>query len=279
VVVKADGLASGKGVFVCSTDQEAQFAIKQILENRVFGNSGNKIVVEDKLEGNEASCIFLCDGETSLDFGTAVDHKRAYDGDRGPNTGGMGAYSPAPDIREEEYRNLKEKIVEPVVKATGFRGFLFLGLMFDEKNRPFVLEFNVRLGDPEAQAILPRLDCDLISILSDTVYGAKSFREIGELEWNNEWSCTVAMCSEGYPEKPVTGDQIKGIEAAEAVPAVRVFHSGTVLRGDSFFTSGGRVLAITGLGNSLHEASHQAYSAVSLISWRGERHRRDIALS
>ncbi len=274
VVVKADGLAAGKGVFVCSSMAEAETAIRHILENKAFGTAGDKIVVEEKLRGREASFLFLTDGETSVDFGTAVDHKRAFDGDKGPNTGGMGAFSPASEIMSEHSHLIKERIVNPVVKFSGFRGFLYVGLMFDESDSPMVLEFNARLGDPEAQVILPRLETDLL----DVVLGANVGQLRGvAMKWNAWNSCTVVMCSEDYPQHPKIGDPINGIPDAMAMKNVIVFHSGTVARDSSVFTNGGRVLSVTGLGATKQDAAKKAYEGVSLISWRGERHRSDIA--
>ena len=275
VVVKADGLASGKGVFVCSSPKEAQSAIEQILEKKVFGKSGEKIVIEDKLNGREASYMFLCDGRKAIDFSSAVDHKRALDGDKGSNTGGMGAFSPAPKLDERHHEIIKEKVANPVVKFSGFKGFLFVGLMIDEKGNPSVLEFNARLGDPETQAILPRLRSDIL----DTLLNLEQGTPLPNLEWDQTYSCTVVMCSEGYPEHPKIGDEIFGIESASTLDDVIVFHSGTVKKDNSYYTNGGRVLSVTGIGDSPKLAAKNAYSAVSLITWRGERHRSDIASS
>jgi phosphoribosylamine---glycine ligase len=274
VVVKVDGLAAGKGVFVCSSMSEAEVSIRLVLDKKAFGKAGDRIIVEKKLQGEEASFLFLCDGKSALDFGTAVDHKRAFDGDRGPNTGGMGAYSPALGMLADQVAVIRNLIVNPVVKFSGFCGFLYVGLMFDDTNSPKVLEFNARLGDPEAQAILPRLDSDLLPVLTGT---RKEGIGATDLSWKDFSSCTVVMCSEGYPENPKIGDAIKGIPEAEAVPDVIVFHSGTLARNSSLFTNGGRVLSVTGLGSTKEAAAKKAYEGVSLISWRGERHRMDIA--
>lgn len=277
VVVKADGLASGKGVFVCSSVDEAARAIRLVLEKKAFGSSGDKIVVEDKIQGREASYMFICDGKNAQSFSDGVDHKRALDGDKGPNTGGMGAFSPAPKLPSDIQQSLKENIVNPVLDYTGFRGFLFVGLMFDERNRPFVLEFNARLGDPEAQAILPRLDSGLLEIMQPCVQNRGGLSEIPGLKWSKDKSCTVVMCSEGYPEQPRVGDQIFGLDKATSQKDVLVFHSGTVQKSNGYYTNGGRVLAVTGLGESIGEARNRAYEAVRFISWRGERHRTDIS--
>ena len=273
VVVKADGLAAGKGVFVCSSMDEAETAIRSILEKKIFGRSGEKIVIEKKLRGREASFLFLSDGRRTVDFGTAVDHKRVFDGDKGPNTGGMGAFSPAPLIMVDQLGQIRERIVQPVIQHTGFRGFLYVGLMFDKAYSPQVLEFNVRLGDPEAQVILPRLETDLVGML--TCVSDKGADGL-ELDWGVASSCGVVMCSEGYPEHPRTGDLINGISDASATNDLLVFHSGTSAEDGSFFTNGGRVLTVTGVGSSRGEAAKRAYEGVSLISWRGEHHRADI---
>jgi len=275
VVVKADGLASGKGVFVCSNPDQAERAIRLILEKRIFGNAGNQVIIEERLPGREESFMAICDGKKGIPFGTAVDQKRALDGEEGTNNGGMGAYSPAPKIISDQERFLREKILNLTVENSRFRGFLYLGLMFDEKNSPKVLEFNARLGDPEAQAILPRLETDLLTLLYDDESEGK-MADV-ELKWSPDYSCTVVMCSEGYPENPKIGDEIRGIEAAKAMERVLVFHSGTVAKDNSFFTNGGRVLSVTGLGPTKSDAATKAYEGVSLISWRGERHRRDIS--
>jgi phosphoribosylamine---glycine ligase len=271
VAVKADGLAAGKGVFVCSSMKEAEGAIKSILDENAFGEAGKKIVVEERLEGRECSLMTICDGKTALPFGTAKDHKRVFDNDEGPNTGGMGAFSPATDIDSKTIDVVMRSVAIPTVKASRFRGFLYVGLMLTS-NGPKVLEFNARLGDPETQAILPRLKSDLFSTLRAMSESSSSI----ELEWSDAHSCTVVMCSQGYPQNPKTGDKISGIERASKQDDIMIFHSGTQRRGEEYFTSGGRVLGVTGIGKSLPAAIEKAYSAVSLISWSGEHHRRDI---
>ncbi|MGI0092103.1 MAG: phosphoribosylamine--glycine ligase [Nitrososphaerales archaeon] len=276
VAIKADGLASGKGVFVCSSTEESEHAIRLILERNAFGESGKKIVVEKKIEGKECSLMTICDGTRAFPFGTARDHKRAIDGDRGPNTGGMGAFSPASNLLDSvSARVVIDEIANPVVKASGFHGFLYLGLMLT-KQGPQVLEFNARLGDPEAQAILPRLQSDLLEVL----LCVQCEESVGvELKWNNLRSTAVIMCSEGYPQNPVTGDAISGIDNAATLENVLVFHSGTIRKGGKLLTNGGRVLGVTGLGKTMPEASRRAYEGVSKISWRGEHHRSDIGVS
>jgi phosphoribosylamine--glycine ligase len=271
VAVKADGLAAGKGVFVCSSRKEAEVAIKTILEDRAFGESGKKIVVEEKFDGRECSIMTICNGETAFFFGTAKDHKRVFDNDKGPNTGGMGAFSPADNMDAESADKIVRDIAIPVVRASEFHGFLYLGLMLTATG-PKVLEFNARLGDPEAQAILPRLTSDLFS----TIQSMSEKNASPEINWSSESSCTVMMCSQGYPQSPRTGDRISGIGDASRAAGVTVFHSGTKKVGEDYFTTGGRVLGVTGIGRSLSEAVSKAYSGVSLISWNGEHHRKDI---
>jgi phosphoribosylamine--glycine ligase len=274
VVVKADGLAAGKGVFVCSTEKEAEKALRFILEKKGFGSSGDRVVIEEKLHGREISLIGICDGKSCIPLETAVDHKRALDGDKGPNTGGMGAFSPAENFSSTEIVNIVHSILEPTVRAAGFRGFLYLGLMLDEENRPNVLEYNVRLGDPETQVILPRLESDLFDYLSPIAEGKEL--PIKDLQWSPQSACTVVMASEGYPATPRVGDEIRGLEKARAVPGAITFHSGTAKRDKSFFTAGGRVLSVTGLGATKTDAAKKAYEAVNLINWDGEHHRHDI---
>jgi phosphoribosylamine---glycine ligase len=274
IVVKADGLAAGKGVFVCSNQEEAETAIRFILEKKAFGSAGDRIVLEQKLEGHELSLIALCDGISAVPFGTAVDHKRALDGDKGPNTGGMGAFSPAETFDSKDVSGAIQNIVVPIVQATGFRGFLYVGLMLGEKNRPSVLEFNVRLGDPEAQVILPRLESDLLDCLSSSAHssGVKGL----DLKWSSETCCTVIMCSEGYPAAPRLGDEIFGLNEVASMSDIMVFHSGTAKRDGAYFTSGGRVLSVAALAGSKGEAVKRAYEGVNLINWQGEHHRKDV---
>ncbi|MDG7002241.1 MAG: phosphoribosylamine--glycine ligase [Nitrososphaerota archaeon] len=270
VAVKADGLAAGKGVFVCGSEEEAERAIKTILEVRAFGEAGRKIVVEERLDGDECSLMTICNGKTAMPFGTARDHKRVFDGDKGPNTGGMGAYSPSPDLDQEEIRDAVSKITGAAVHSLGYHGFLYLGLMITDEG-PKLLEFNARLGDPETQVILPRLESDLLSVLD----GTESGNDV-DIRWSKNHCATVVMCSEGYPQKPKTSDRISGIDAASKIKGTTIFHSGTVKNGEQYFTSGGRVLSVTGVGKTLDIALERTYVAVSSIAWRGEHHRTDI---
>jgi phosphoribosylamine--glycine ligase len=296
VVVKADGLASGKGVFVCSTMEEAEASIRNMLELGRFGEAGRSIVVEERLTGREVSIIALCDGKSAMPFGSATDHKRLSDGDLGPNTGGMGAYSPSPGFASyEDQQEVVRNIIEPVVAGTGFRGFLYAGLMLT-KHGPKVLEYNARLGDPETQALLPRLETDLLRLIlrfEGGGVGDEETRDNGSAQvdhplWSRMSSCCVAMCARGYPESPMLGDEIRGLEEATREPFTFIFHSGTKREGPTravlgrseasrrVVTSGGRVLYVTSLGENLGEAVLRAYSAVDRISWPNEYHRRDI---
>jgi phosphoribosylamine---glycine ligase len=269
VAVKVDGLASGKGVFVCDSPREAVRAINLILKEKAFGTSGERIVVEEKLQGEECSIMALCDGKRALAFGTARDYKRLYVGDEGPNTGGMGAFSPSDNVDFVQVTDIVDKIATPVVKASGFRGFLYLGIILTDAG-PKVLEFNVRLGDPETQVILPRLEGDFLELL------LSSGESTPEIKWSRSSSVTVVMCTYGYPSHPLVGDSISGIEAARKLQDVLVFHSGTRCDGRDYFTNGGRILSVSGLGATLSDAAETAYGAVSRISWRGEYHRKDI---
>jgi phosphoribosylamine---glycine ligase len=274
VVIKADGLASGKGVFVCSNKEEAAKAIHSIQVDKIFGDSGQKVVVEEKIEGKEASLMALCDGKDVVEFGTAVDHKRLLDNNRGPNTGGMGAYSPANTLQSNDVDRCIQKIVKPTVRKTKFSGFLYTGLMIT-KNGLKVLEFNGRLGDPETQAIIPRLKSDLLSYLFSVSTSVEGIKTAGNLEWSKLVSCCVMMCSEGYPYKVETGYQILGLDRIRSDKPL-IFHSGTVKKEGKFYTSGGRVLGVTTLANSLKAAKEGVYSVVSQIEWQGEKHRSDI---
>ncbi|MHB8566687.1 MAG: phosphoribosylamine--glycine ligase [Nitrososphaerales archaeon] len=276
VAVKADGLAAGKGVFVCSNERESEKAVRALLQLNTLGEAGRKIVVEEILEGREISLMSICNGKTAIPFGTATDHKRLLDGDKGPNTGGMGAYSPSLDFGEEEVEEIMDKVILPTVHKTGFRGFLFAGLILT-KEGPRVLEFNARLGDPETQAIIPRLDSDLLRTILIAFGDAEGTLSDLNLRWSKQFSCAVAMCASGYPGEVRTGDTILGLEGAAKNTGALIFHSGTKKLADyTLVTSGGRVLYVTSLGASLASATFGAYKAVKQISWSGEYHRKDI---
>jgi phosphoribosylamine--glycine ligase len=279
VVVKADGLASGKGVIVCSTRSEALEAIDRIAERREFGAAGNELIIEDRLIGQEASVLAITDGETIFTLPAAQDHKPAFDGDKGPNTGGMGAYCPTPIVGEELMTKIEADVLVPIVHAMKrarrpFKGVLYAGLMLTSAG-PKVLEFNVRFGDPECQPLLMRLRSDLVDVLQATVTGRLG--ELEPLEWDPRPSICVVMASEGYPGDYQTGREISGLEKADAMDDVKVFHAGTTLDHGRVVTHGGRVLGVTALGNSISTAKLQAYKAVKEIRWRGAWCRKDIS--
>jgi phosphoribosylamine--glycine ligase len=276
VVVKADGLAAGKGVIVAHTLDEAVAAVREMLEARAFGPAGARVVVEEFLEGEEASFIALVDGEHVLPLASSQDHKRALDGDRGPNTGGMGAYSPAPVITPEMYARVLRDVMAQAVRglhAEGERyvGFLYAGLMIGPDGTPRVLEFNCRLGDPETQPILLRLRSDLVDLLEA---GLEGRLDRVEAQWDPRAAVGVVMTAGGYPGTYGKGDAIAGLPAD--ADDVKVFHAGTAERDGEIVTSGGRVLCVTALGATVAAAQARAYAAVRRIRWRGVHYRTDI---
>ncbi|MDP3725321.1 MAG: phosphoribosylamine--glycine ligase [Nanoarchaeota archaeon] len=277
IVVKADGLAAGKGVIVCDTPNEALSAVDMMMVERRFGDAGRRVVVEECLVGEEASFMVVCDGTTAVPMASSQDHKRAYDGDAGPNTGGMGAYSPAPVVDEALADRIMTEIVMPLMKGMAeeglpYRGILYVGVMVTESG-PKVLEFNCRFGDPEAQVLLPRLATDLVPIL---VAATKGTLHQVEMLWRPEPCVCVVMASSGYPEQYATGYPIRGIERANARPDTVVFHAGTALKAGETVTSGGRVLGVTALGENIRRAIENAYAAVGEIAFDGAQFRRDI---
>lgn len=279
VVVKADGLAAGKGVIVCSRPADALEAIERIAISREFGEAGNELVIEERLDGEEVSVLALTDGHTIVTLPPAQDHKPAYDNDRGPNTGGMGAYCPAPLVDESLLHWIEEHILVPTVHAMKrarhpFQGVLYAGLMITRQG-PKVLEYNVRFGDPECQPILMRLKSDLVDLLEATVDGRLA--EIGTLAWDPRPAVCVVMASEGYPGKYERGQPIRGLEDAARLPDVKVFHAGTAVREDRIVADGGRVLGVTALGDSIATAKLQAYTGVKCIRWSGAWCRKDIS--
>ena len=280
IVVKADGLAAGKGVVVAQSVAEAQAAVDAMLTEGGFGAAGASIVVEECLVGPELSFFALCDGETALPLATARDHKRAYDNDQGPNTGGMGAVSPHPLATPELEARIMEEIVQPTLKAmeaegTPFRGILFAGLMLTERG-PQLIEHNVRFGDPECETLLPRLNSDLLTALVAASDG--TLRHL-TLRWRPEAAVTVVMAANGYPGAYRKGSPIRALEAAGQVPGTIVFHAGTKAEADGTITAqGGRVLAVTALGADIAEARTRAYQAVDRIDWPEGFCRRDIAV-
>jgi phosphoribosylamine---glycine ligase len=279
VVVKADGLASGKGVFVCATRTEAIDAVRRIGRNKEFGEAGNQIVIEERLDGQEVSVLAITDGRTIVTLPPAQDHKRAYDADTGPNTGGMGAYSPAPLVDEATLHLIEEQVLVPTVHAMKrgrrpFKGVLYAGLMITNQG-PKVLEYNVRFGDPECQPILMRLESDLMDLLEATV--DERLNEIEPLRWDPRPAVCVVMASEGYPGSYERGLPIRGLDEAGKLPDVKVFHSGTASVDGQTVTNGGRVLGVTALGSSIQAAKLQAYTAVKQIRWSGAWCRKDIS--
>ncbi|HHY05655.1 MAG TPA: phosphoribosylamine--glycine ligase [Clostridia bacterium] len=287
-VVKADGLAAGKGVLICSTLAETEQAIEKILVEKAFGAAGEKVIIEEFLVGEELSLMAFCDGKTVVPMVSAQDHKRVFAGDKGPNTGGMGAYSPAPVATPELCHIVLEQILQPTVQAMAkegrtFKGVLYAGLMITEQG-PRVLEYNVRFGDPETQVILPRLKSDLVEILLAVCTGEleKWAKELGALSainskkmWQEEACATVVMASRGYPGTYRTGFEIKGL--TEVPKEVLVFHSGTAKQEGKIVTAGGRVLAVTALGGNLRQAVDTAYRGVAKINFTGAHYREDIA--
>jgi len=279
LVVKADGLAAGKGVVVCENKAEAIAAVQSIMKQREFGEAGRTVVIEEKLVGQEVSVLALVDGRTIITLEAAQDHKAAHDGDAGPNTGGMGAYSPAPFATPEFMDAVIEKILIPTVhtmrkNGAEFRGVLYAGLMLTSQG-PKVLEFNVRLGDPEAQAILMRLKTDLFDVLVAAADG--KLKDLPELEWDERTAVCVVMASEGYPGSISTGHPIRGLDDADALPETKVFHAGTALQKGEIVNTGGRVLGVTALGKDASEAKRKAYEAVRCIRWQGAWCRKDIS--
>jgi phosphoribosylamine--glycine ligase len=281
VVVKADGLAGGKGVIVCSTKQEALAAIDRIMVREEFGReAGRQIVIEKRLEGAELSLLALVSGRTILPLEPTQDHKAAFDNDTGPNTGGMGAYCPAPLATQELLQNVDETILVPTVHALKrskkpFRGVLYTGLMVTNQG-PRVLEFNVRFGDPETQPLLMRLKTDLLDLLEATVDNRLDEFPEDKLEWDPRPAVCVVMASQGYPGNFVKGRVITGLKEASQIPGVKVFHGGTAIENNYVVTDGGRVLGVTALGDTLADAQKRAYEAVAKITFQGAFYRKDI---
>jgi phosphoribosylamine--glycine ligase len=278
VVVKADGLAAGKGAIVCAGRAQAIEAVNRIMRRREFGAAGDALVIEEKLEGEEASIIAITDGRTIMPLEASQDHKAAYDNDEGPNTGGMGAYSPAPVITAELMSEIEETILVPTVhtmkrRRTPFRGVLYAGLMIT-KQGPKVLEFNVRFGDPETQPLIMRLKTDLVDIFDATLNSQLS--TIHSLQWDPRPAVCVVMAAEGYPGAYMKGKLIHGLDDAATVSDSKVFHAGTTLRDGKPVTDGGRVLGVTAIGGSMVDAKHRAYEAVGKIQYQGAWFRHDI---
>jgi len=277
IVVKADGLALGKGVIIAATRAEASAAIDAMFTGS-FGKAGHEVVIEEFLEGEEVSYFVLADGESVLPLTSAQDHKRVGDGDTGPNTGGMGAYSPARILTPALERTVLERIIEPTVRAMAkrgrpFKGVLFAGLMLTTEG-PKLIEYNARFGDPECQVLMMRLKSDIVPLLVGTADGVLKNMNV---RWHDEVALTVAMAAEGYPGTPTKGTEIRGLDAAAKLEGVEIFHAGTARRADgALIANGGRVLNVTALGKTVAEAQARAYEAVDLIDWPGGFCRRDI---
>jgi phosphoribosylamine--glycine ligase len=277
IVIKADGLAAGKGVILCHKLEEAQAALDQIMVKKAFGGAGNRVVVEEFLSGEEASFLAFTDGESVLPLPTSQDHKAIFDNDRGPNTGGMGAYSPAPVVNEKVHREVMEKIMIPTVRGMAqegkkYQGVLYAGLMIQD-GKPKVLEFNARFGDPETQPLLMRMKSDLVPVLEATLEGRLSRLKV---QWDERPSVCVVMASGGYPGSYEKGKVISGLEEAAQIDDAFVFHAGTAFQEGKVITSGGRVLGVTAKGKGIREAIVKAYEVVGKISWEGAHFRKDI---
>jgi phosphoribosylamine--glycine ligase len=277
-VVKADGLALGKGVLICANAAEAEHAVDEIMVSKAFGAAGANVVIQEFLEGIEVSLHALCDGTTAKIFPTSQDHKRALDGDLGLNTGGMGTYSPTPFLNDAQLAETARQVLEPfmrgcVAEGIDYRGLLYPGVMLT-KSGPKILEFNARFGDPETQVYLTRLENDLVELLDASASGTLAKHE---LKWDSAASVCVVMASGGYPGNYAKGKVITGLDAANALPHTKVFHAGTARAGDSIVTSGGRVLGVTALGKDLRAAQAAAYAAVEKIRFDGAHFRSDIA--
>ena len=276
IVIKADGLAAGKGVVVAMSLDEAHQAVDMMLSDNKLGDAGARVVIEEFLAGEEASFIVMVDGKNILPLATSQDHKRLQDNDEGPNTGGMGAYSPAPIVTPALHARVMREIIQPTVQGMAkdgipFSGFLYAGLMIDDKGNPKTLEFNCRMGDPETQPIMARLKTDLVGVMEHAVNGTL---DTIELEWDRRTALGVVMAAAGYPEAPRKGDIISGIPAENADSVT--FHAGTALNNDQLTTTGGRVLCVVGLGDSVKVAQKQAYQVLDQIHFDGMQFRRDI---
>jgi len=278
IVIKADGLAFGKGVIVAKEKEEALGAIANIMDFKLFGSAGDMVIIEDCLQGEEVSILVVSDGKDFVSLPSSQDHKRIFDEDRGPNTGGMGAYSPAPIVTNDMYEEIKADIITPIIKGLAnegnpYKGVLYAGLMIT-KDGPKVLEFNVRFGDPEAQAILPRLNTDLVDVIEAAIDG--KLNEFGELEWRNEPCVCVIMASGGYPGDYKKALEIKGTEELRGLEDIMVFHAATKIQDGKLLTNGGRVLGVTALGADIEGAVNKTYRAISKINFENAYYRKDI---
>ncbi|WP_020411497.1 phosphoribosylamine--glycine ligase [Microbulbifer sp. VTAC004] len=277
IVVKADGLAAGKGVIVAETEEQAELAVRDMLSGNAFGEAGCRVVIEEFLQGEEASFIVMVDGENILPMATSQDHKRVGDGDTGPNTGGMGAYSPAPVVTDTIYQRIMQEVIEPTVKGlasegTPYTGFLYAGLMIDSDGTPKVIEYNCRFGDPETQPIMIRLKSDLVDLCMAAL---DNKLDTVTAEWDPRPALGVVLAAHGYPGSYRKGDAISGLDKADSDNA-KVFHAGTALDGERVVTNGGRVLCATALGDTVAEAQENAYESARTIYWDGVFFRKDI---
>ena len=277
-VVKADGLAAGKGVIICADRKEAEIAVDDILVRRLFGEAGDQLVIEEFLQGEEASFMALTDGEHILPLASSQDHKRVFDRDRGPNTGGMGAYSPAPVVTPGIHNRILDEILKPLLrglrnKGVRYRGVIYVGLMITESG-PKVLEFNARFGDPECQPIVMRLKSDLVPLLEAAIEGRL---DQVKAEWHQDAAVCVVVCAQGYPGHYEKGREIRGLEKLQGWQRGFVFHAGTADKQGRVLTSGGRVLGVTALGSDIQEAVREVYRAIGEIQWDGMHYRKDIA--
>ncbi len=276
VVIKADGLASGKGVIVCDSKAEAEKSIDMMLVDKKFGDAGNNIIIEERIDGIEASYIALSDGKIAIPMATSQDHKRIFDNDKGPNTGGMGAYSPTPIIDKELSQKIQEKIIDKTISSLRnegitFKGFLYAGIMLKD-GEPYVLEYNVRMGDPECQPILMRMDSDLFEYLVGSVEGTLENKSL--ISWKNKSAVCIVLASKGYPESYPKGEEIFGL--GNAFDDACIFHAGTKELDKKIITNGGRVLGVTALGDTLEAAIKHAYDVTEKISWENKYMRTDI---
>jgi phosphoribosylamine--glycine ligase len=279
LAIKADGLAAGKGVILAMTEKEGLEALETIMVERAFGEAGNRVIVEEFLQGEEASFIVFTDGKNVIPMPSSQDHKPIYDGDKGPNTGGMGAYSPAPVVTPEVSEKIMQRVMIPTVQGMAaegrvYKGILYAGLMITD-GEPLALEFNARFGDPETQPLLVRMQTDLLPVLEATITG--NLNEI-QIAWDQRPSVCVVMASAGYPGSYEKGKVIRGLDEAGQLSDVQVFHAGTAWKDSEVVTNGGRVLGVTALGSNIQDAIDQAYKAVSHITWEGVYSRKDIGI-
>jgi phosphoribosylamine--glycine ligase len=278
IVVKADGLAAGKGVIVAMTEAEAIAAVEDMLSGNAFGDAGSRVVIEEFMVGEEASFIVMVDGENILPLATSQDHKARDNGDKGPNTGGMGAYSPAPVVTDEVHQRIMQEVIEPTVKGMAadgrpYVGFLYAGLMIDPTGAPRVVEYNCRFGDPETQPIMMRLQSDLVSLCNAALAGELDKQSV---DWDDRAAVGVVMAAGGYPASYRKGDVISGLDVADN-DSTKVFHAGTAMKDGEVVTSGGRVLCVTALGDTVAEAQKTAYQGLAKVSWQDAYFRDDIA--